>query len=279
LLALVLRIAKEEEEDLELAFDRVALTISASARADSLRGIKPKVPKSKAEIVPPLWQRDVLDESIVNGWSNHPHSYMLGRGVTVETLERWGVCYDDRLGRIVFPVRRFDGALIGLTGRILPEREKQILDLGGDEPTKYHNYTGLNKRRYLYGEHLFIKRRPLVLVEGPVDALKTDQALRDRANTGSTLGKGFTGHHIAVLRWIGEPKVYIFADDDLSGRSLVRRIAIPLFGVVPLYRMAAKQGSDPGAMSEDEIVQAFENAELILGTSESDLFGKDPLGL
>jgi DNA primase len=156
-----------------------------------------------------------------------------------------------------------DGKLVGVSGRILPAYD--VPNRFGDHPLRYYNYCGLNKMRYLYGAHLFKRHLPVVLVEGQFDALKTSQALGDKANVGSTLGHGFSDDHRRTIASTMPDAIYLFQDDDTAGRSAAEMIASKLVGVAPLLLMRPTGGKDPGAMTDEAIRQAFETARPLLG--------------
>jgi len=225
---------------------------------------------------------DLLPEEQLASFAGKVPRYLLNRGITVETCKAWEIGYDEDAQRVVFPVRRRDGQLVGMTGRILPNEVARCEALGLMEPTKYHNYSGLNKTRYLYGSHLWVPGLPLVVIEGPVDALASWQALHERANVSATLGQGFTQEHRRLIRNFCPPSVYIFGDSDSAGRRMSEKIECVLHRDVPLFLMRCPTALqwewdedvgeeievvvelDPGACSGDQINTAFDDAEPIL---------------
>lgn len=292
LIALVRKIAKTEEPTLERGVDRADLAADSAAAtggwvstdgletAPVLFGADSKgmaaMPRTRSE-VPKFFDRDVLDERVLGQFSTDLPSYVFERGITVETTKFWELRYDERLGRIVFPVRRFDHRLVGLTGRILPEREAQA-QREGWEVTKYHNYSGLNKTRYLYGSHTWKKGLPCVLTEGPFDLLKTWQALRERVNVGATLGQGFAEEHRRTVKSFQTVTAYLFFDDDQAGRRAAEKVGAQLEDAMPICLMRPSGGKDPGAMEDAAIVHAYDYAEgPIVGDIVAALAGLDPL--
>lgn len=63
-------------------------------------------------------QNDILDESILSTFENY-HPYMSQRKLSKEVIEKFEVKYDKDMNAIVFPVRDFQGRLIGLTRRLI----------------------------------------------------------------------------------------------------------------------------------------------------------------
>lgn len=228
----------------------------------------------------PVHDRDVLVESTLDPFSGMVPKYAIDRGISVEAAKAWELGYDQKHERLVFPVRRWDGALVGLTGRIVPSAAVRAEEEGYNV-TKYHNYSGLNKQRYLYGTHLWEKGKPLVLVEGPIDCVRTWMALHERANVGATMGQGFSMEHRRLVK-AGWPKeVYIFGDNDAAGRAMSEKVFDRLHGAVicnlmlcpVVTRHAVDEDTDaayeyevsldPGAMTDEQIVEAFETARPI----------------
>ena len=283
LLDMLRRMDLTESPNLDRDFERT-MPRAAQSFADLAAGVhaispSQAMPKWSASIprAAQLYERDVLPEGDLGAFTTQLPPYVTERGLTPETAVAWGLCYDPRLGRLVFPVRRFDGALIGLTGRILPAREAQE-EAAGREVTKYHNYSGLNKTRYLYGAHLFRRGLPLVLTEGPVDCIKTWQALHDTANVAATLGQGFGRDHLHTVTNVGQPTaVYLFFDDDVAGRTAAEKIGRQLERDVPLYAMRPVGAKDPGAMETPALRLAYEQAIPVMGDIYEALAGVDPL--
>lgn len=228
--------------------------------------------------IPPVHDHDVLDESRLTSFKGKVPKYALERGLDVECCRTWELGFDKEALRLVFPVRDFAGRLIGMTGRILPSAEARAGILGQDV-TKYHNYSGLAKSRHIYGAWMWKKERPLVLVEGPIDAARVWMALRNfQYNVGATLGQGFTTTHRRIVAASWPTGVYIFGDDDRAGRMMAEKIHDALKALCPTYivrcpretRVDEETGEalpvsrDPGELTDDEIRKAVFDGELIL---------------
>lgn len=261
-LEIVKRIADRERDDLaaHFEFQHAAKMLEVEAPREQFQAARATRRRSP---FPPDWDRDILREDILARLSADLPPFVQLRGIKPETAEAWGLRFDVWTSRLVFPVRRIDGPLIGRTGRIVPPAS------GGP---KYYNYSGLNKSRYLFGSHMATKGLPLVISEGPFDALKTWQALHDRANATATLGQGFTDHHSQTIRWLMPPEVYLFMDNDPGGHVATMKIATQLEPYVPLRFMRLPSGKDPGKMSSPAIVEAFERAEVLVGAPDAAFF-------
>lgn len=275
LLKLVEKVAEQERIDLEGTFNRCILIVDDVTKLETVIAAIGQLPENRGPIMRMPTEisrhdRDLLEEVILDQFDNAVPKYVLDRGIKMETAKKWGLRYDRRLWRVVFPVRRMDGKLVGMTGRIIPSHD--VVNADGERPTKYHNYSGLNKTRYLYGAH-FLRHaigKPIVLVEGPFDVLKTSQALGDDACVCASLGQGFSPDHRLTIFSAHPSAVYIFADDDIAGRVHAEKIAAQLEDhaggqAPPLFLMTAKGGKDPGAMTDEAIRAAFEQPVPILG--------------
>jgi 5S rRNA maturation endonuclease (ribonuclease M5) len=207
-------------------------------------------------------EEELLDEVYLDQFHFGIPIYVTERGIKVETAKRWGLRYDKRLQRVVFPVRRMDGRLVGCSGRIIPAYDVPNRD--GDPPLRYYNYCGLNKMRYLYGANLFKLGKPVVVTEGQFDGLKTSQALGEDVNVSATLGHGFSEDHRKTIASAQPEAIYLFPDNDVAGKKAAEMIASKLKSVAPLFLMRVTQGKDPGGMLDDSIRGAFASAEPVL---------------
>lgn len=268
LLDLLQHLVETEKDTIETRANRVGIKIEE--KWEQRKIITPRAAS-------PDRDRDVLEESALEPFKGMVPKYVLRRGLTLEACKTWELGYDTRLGRLVFPVRRYDGKLVGMTGRILPEVE-QKQRRAGQEPTKYHNYSGLNKTLYLYGTHLWKKGLPIVLTEGPFDAIRTWMALKGVANVGASLGQGFSQEHRKIIKATWPPAVYIFGDSDEAGQRMTEKVHHQLNGAVPMLLMKCpvrtevcdetgevwEKPTDPGGLTDGEIQIVFQSATPIL---------------
>ncbi len=195
-----------------------------------------------------LWYRKNLDLNA------HAQRYLKERGVSLASIERFGIGYVPqgsevmrflqraalplpkaleagvlaqseggryyaRLSeRITFPIYSPAGAIVGFGGRTL-----------GSHPAKYINspQTKLfNKSRLLYGYHLakekIYKSKRLIVCEGYLDTIMFHQAGFSEAV--ATLGTALTQEHLPLLRK-GEPKVILAYDGDKAGVAAALKAA------------------------------------------------------
>lgn len=208
----------------------------------------------------PEKEQDLLPEGRLTRFRSGIPRYALSRGLSKETCNEWELGYDKRLRRLVFPIRRYDGKLVGLSGRILPGAAERA-ESAGQPVAKYHNYAGLDKTRYLFGEHRLKQKSPIIICEGQIDAILTWQALGIPCV--GILGEGFSSDHVRTLCAFEPPVVYLFPDNDPPGRLGAEKIEYAIHGRIPMKLMLPPIDMDPGDLTEDEIRAAFSAATVI----------------
>jgi DNA primase len=227
------------------------------------------------------WYREVLLQA---SQAVRARAYLEERGLTAETLERFGIGYapttwdaltrrligrgftneellaaglaspssrggviDKFRGRIIIPIRDASGRAVGLGGRIMP----------GAEGPKYLNSPAgplFDKSRTLYGLDLAkaaIRREKLtVIVEGYTDVMAAHQA--GFANVVASLGTALTAGQVELAtRYAAE--VALAYDVDLAGETATQRglleELVPLADKIRVIRIPS--GKDP-----DELVRS-----------------------
>jgi 5S rRNA maturation endonuclease (ribonuclease M5) len=232
-------------------------------RADSLQKF---IALKKQAVV----DRDVLPETAFDAFRGSVPGYAIQRGITVESAKRWGLGYDKDQKYLVFPVRRRDGKLVGLVGRSVLK----------DPPRRHHNYMGLDKARHLFGAQLLALGKPVVVVEGCIDAINTEQALQGEACVVASLGEGFSQQHAKTLSSVRPPCVYIFTDGDAAGHAMASKIEYALHGLFPIFIMECPWGPivdakadgtpvrkkvDPSDLPADVVQHLFRTAKSVTG--------------
>ncbi|MBQ7506785.1 MAG: DNA primase [Lachnospiraceae bacterium] len=183
------------------------------------------------------------------------HAYFLSRGLTEETIRRFGLGYSDQYrddlyqylkkkgyrdellkesglcffrettggqdkfwNRAMFPIQNINGKVIGFGGRVMGEGEPKYLN-SPETPI-------FDKGRNLYALHLARKSREkaLLLCEGYMDVIALHQAGFD--NAVAALGTAYTEAHASLLKRYTD-QVYLTFDSDGAGIRAALR-AIPL---------------------------------------------------
>lgn len=194
------------------------------------------------------------------GYADRFIAYLEGRGflgAAGEVCDRYGLHYaltGDFAWRLIFPIHDVDGRPIGWTGR----------DIRPSAWLRYRTSTPL-PNRVLYNAHLAVRNTGgmLVVVEGPVDALKVDYYGRALGVTSvATLGTALPRERRAALASLAQRfkrTALLFDDDTLSeATGLVAEVSETMGGEVELWRSGAK---DPGGMPPEEI-KGFLNSRI-----------------
>jgi len=161
-------------------------------------------------------------------------SYFEKQGLSIALAETAGLVlprksgrghYDRFRGRIIFPIRDWQGSTVAFGARILPGQ-------GADDQPKYINSPETpvyNKKRVLYG--LYQNKSAIrkagfgVVVEGYMDLLSLAQAGIN--NVAATLGTALTQDHVKFLKRVCRDWVVVFDGDAAGQKAAVR--ALPLF--------------------------------------------------
>lgn len=151
--------------------------------------------------------------------------YLKGRGI-LDMSNIWYGTKGEWLGRVVFPVIEF-GKIVFAVGR-------SIVD---DEP-KYLNTAGSRKSTFIYRLDGMIYSPYIIITEGPIDALSTENAV-------ALLGKELSASQEAKIRMVipQSKPIYIALDGDARTEAI--KVAYKLRGVYPnLYFCVFPIGED-----------------------------------
>lgn len=179
--------------------------------------------------------------------------YWSNRGFDAATIQLFELGYSSLTGTAVIPVRRTDGALMGIIQRML----------GGGNP-KYRNPSGFDRKNRLFGEWLVPDGcRKAVLVEGPVDAMRVWQA----GHVGlATYGTSVSNGQIKLLVRLGIQEVVLFFDNDEAGKHGTEALLTGKHDLRKLFHVAIADytvdgaRSDPGAMETAAVDAAVARA-------------------
>ena len=201
--------------------------------------------------------------------------YILDRGITLKTCKVWGLGFDAEAPRkmlsgrtnydderVIFPVRRKDGQLVGCLGRTLWDKSNPEFDpetMVQHKP-KYFAYWGFPRSSHLYGIHLIDQDEWVVVVEGPIDAVRLGQHGLPAV---AIMGSSFSREQGAMLREF--KKVYLALDADSAGDEAMAQGKKMLKQRVYLLEMSYPEGmTDPKQMSRDEAWISVGAAVLVL---------------
>lgn len=187
----------------------------------------------------PVLDKDLLDNYSKSIWDL---GYMINqRGFTMDTLQFFKV---GRLGNyIVVPVFDEKFRLVGFTRRdVRKDAARKYID--ADLPKKFILFNLQNAKAYDI----------VVVVEGPLDALKVHQA--GFPNVVSVMSGNLTKYQEELLRRNFD-SIIIFTDNDSAGRELGNQIANRLKQLKIYWAEYPDSKKDPGALTEEQIAQAI----------------------
>lgn len=178
----------------------------------------------------------------------------------VARSERTQKIFDRFRGRLMFPIISSGGAVIGFSGRVLPDFER---DADGETAPKYINSPEsmlYKKSKSVFGLHAAVQairaKKRVVLVEGNVDVVSMHQ--RGYTETVAPLGTALTGAQCERLARFAQQAVLCF-DGDRAGANAMR-VALPLLLDAGLeVRVAAlPDGEDPDSIDADRLAGLLE---------------------
>lgn len=223
-----------------------------------------------------IYIHDPIKEDNLEFLQSDPH-YLLNRGFDIDILRRYRAGLWVKPGtfmhnRVVFPIRDHDAHLIGYTGRTILSED-------------YFDRRNLKYSKWVHGRHYHLKPNPgelftgsllfnlcnakkyrkLILVEGPLDGMKLEEA--GIHNWVATLGTAFCHPHRTLLVNNGVTDLYVAYDNDapkgpkqIKGGDLgwerMERIVAGLFN---LHRIILPVGKDCGDLPIDELQMIFKD--------------------
>jgi len=176
---------------------------------------------------------------------NPDHRYLTERGLSLPTIQRFGVGYCSRglmRGRIAIPIHNIEGAIVAYAGRAVTEELAK-------EKGKYRLPDGFKKSYELYNLHAVLNADGLVVVEGFFDAMKVDQAgYKVVALMGSTLSD-----EQAELFAEHTDRLALMFDGDESGYNCLREFYKKLRRRLYLKEMHLEAGEQPDSLQVERI--------------------------
>lgn len=132
--------------------------------------------------------------------------------------DKYGTVKEKFYDRIMFPIRSSRGAVIGFTGRLLPNNDKGPKYMNTPDTSIFH------KKFNLFGQYESrqeIRKQDLgILCEGSTDVISAHQA--GIKNIVAPLGTGLTNEQLESLSHLTK-NVLFFFDSDSAGQQALRR--------------------------------------------------------
>lgn len=217
---------------------------------------------------PIVWDPDVVDLDQPAGRPGLEYLEQK-RGVSLELAKKYGVRYNPREHRVIFPVV-VDDVLRGWQGRYIDQ-----CDFITDEGVEVHIpkilTVGQLAGRVIMGQDRLVGARHAVFVEGPLDMVKCDLC---GGNT-ATMGKSYSEAALNIYRSSGIDRLYCGLDDDAFEQ--IMKLARDMSPYMELFRLATPRGrEDLGASTCEEVLEEFRSAKRFSSASIFVYFDKNP---
>ena len=227
------------------------------------------------------------------------YQYLTGRGLSEETMRKFGLGYSDKFGgglyqflkskgygddrlresglfnvderhgmydkfwnRVIFPIMDVNNRVIGFGGRVM-----------GDGKPKYLNSPEtkiFDKSRNLYGLNVArtTRRKYLILCEGYMDVISMHQA--GFTNAVASLGTALTSGHASLLKRYTQEVLLLYDSDEAGVRAALRAIPILQEAGVNSRVVNLRPYKDPDEFIKNLGAEAFE--ERLEQASDSFMF-------
>ena len=227
------------------------------------------------------------------------YQYLTGRGLSEETMRKFGLGYSDKFGgglyqflkskgygddrlresglfnvderhgmydkfwnRVIFPIMDVNNRVIGFGGRVM-----------GDGKPKYLNSPEtkiFDKSRNLYGLNVArtTRRKYLILCEGYMDVISMHQA--GFTNAVASLGTALTSGHASLLKRYTQEVLLLYDSDEAGVRAALRAIPILREAGVNSRVVNLRPHKDPDEFIKSLGAEAFE--ERLEQASDSFMF-------
>ena len=227
------------------------------------------------------------------------YQYLTGRGLSEETMRKFGLGYSDKFGgglyqflkskgygddrlresglfnvderhgmydkfwnRVIFPIMDVNNRVIGFGGRVM-----------GDGKPKYLNSPEtkiFDKSRNLYGLNVArtTRRKYLILCEGYMDVISMHQA--GFTNAVASLGTALTSGHASLLKRYTQEVLLLYDSDEAGVRAALRAIPIRREAGVNSRVVNLRPYKDPDEFIKNLGAEAFE--ERLEQASDSFMF-------
>lgn len=162
------------------------------------------------------------------------------RGLKDDTIRKWEILWQPKVGRIAIPIRDCQGRLVAISGRAFRD---------GQFP-KYMHSKGFKRDYYVYGENLLEEKPGQVgyLVEGFFDVINLWQLGYDNvvAMMGSYLSKM---QEEKLVKYFS--RLVVVPDGDQAGYEAADRVKAQMMARMKCRVMPMPPGFDPGDLTAE----------------------------
>ena len=215
------------------------------------------------------------------------YQYLSGRGLSEETMRKFGLGYSDKFGgglytflkskgysderlresglfnvderhgmydkfwnRVIFPIMDVNNRVIGFGGRVMGDGKPKYLN---SRETKI-----FDKSRNLYGLNIArtTRKKYLILCEGYMDVISMHQA--GFTNAVASLGTALTSGHASLLKRYTQEVLLLYDSDEAGIRAALRGIPILRDAGVSSRVVNLKPYKDPDEFIKNMGAEAFE---------------------
>jgi DNA primase len=183
-------------------------------------------------------------------------------GLIIRTDE--GKYYDRFRGRIMFPICSAGGAIVGFTGRILPQYDDGQTGkyVNTPETPLYHKSQVLFN--YDKAKKSVADKREIILVEGQMDVVMSVKCGVE--NVVAVSGTAFTEEHVRIISRLADRVVLAF-DNDAAGHKASERAGLMcIYGGLEVYtvNMSGKDVADMALDNLDTWGEILKNKVLLI---------------
>jgi len=228
------------------SLEQLVMKVSGRTYFESARLIKSK--EVKADIVSSITKAlidkpefEPFDQQVVNqlhdNMNHYPEAgrYFNGRGITVESIEKFHLGYSAKNEMVIVPVHSPDSMLLGFVARSIDGKV-------------FKNSSGLPKSKTLFNLHR-VKAKPYVfVVESSFDTIRLDQGGIPAV---ATLGAGVSTRQIKLLNQYFS-MVYSVPDQDAAGREMDDKLRKGLKHPLQSFLLPG-HAKDVGDLTDSEI--------------------------
>ena len=191
-------------------------------------------------------------------YSDDLYKYLKGKGYGDELLRESGLfnvderrgMYDKFWNRVIFPIMDVNNRVIGFGGRVMGEGKPKYLN---SPETKI-----FDKSRNLYGLNVArtTRKNYLILCEGYMDVIAMHQA--GFTNAVASLGTALTSGHASLVKRYTREVLLLYDSDGAGIRAALRAIPILREAGVTSRVVSLKPWKDPDEFIKNEGAEAFE---------------------
>ena len=216
---------------------------------------------------PTLKVHEPLNETLLR-YLQPKYDFLLQRGFQESTLQKFQIGLWNRLGtfmhnRLVFPIRDIQGNLVGFSGRTIYNEvdwDKYQVKAKWVHGRYYDRWPKLDELKtgsILFNldkakEHIGLQKT-LILVEGPLDGLRLDEA--GFYNWVALLGCSFGHVHRSMLVSLGINNLVLALDLDKAGTTATSKIEKSIAEFFHIHKPVMQ--NDPGKSSIEELRKIF----------------------